>query len=100
MIDVHSHILPGLDDGSPDLEESVAMVRLAAETGTTDIVATPHSDLQFTFDPAVVEALAAAHFEGQPPVRLLQTLRRSPSVKSWIEPPNADWAAARVSARP
>ena len=41
MIDVHSHILPGLDDGSPDLEESVAMVRLAAETGTTDIVATP-----------------------------------------------------------
>ena len=59
MIDVHSHILPGLDDGSPDLEESIAMVRLAAETGTTDIVATPHSDLQFTFDPAIVEAKIA-----------------------------------------
>jgi len=55
MIDIHSHILPGLDDGSPDLTESVAMVRLAAEAGTTDIVATPHSDLQFAFDPAVVE---------------------------------------------
>jgi protein-tyrosine phosphatase len=55
MIDIHSHILPGLDDGSPDLGVSVAMVGLAAEAGTTDIVASPHSDLQFAFDPAVVE---------------------------------------------
>ena len=55
MIDIHSHILPGLDDGSPDLEQSVAMARLAAESGTTDLVASPHADLQFTFDPAVTE---------------------------------------------
>jgi protein-tyrosine phosphatase len=59
MIDIHCHILPGLDDGSPDLEESVAMLRLAAQTGTTDIVATPHSDLQYAFDPAVVEGKIA-----------------------------------------
>lgn len=56
MIDIHSHILPGLDDGSPDMEVSVAMVRMAAESGTTDMVASPHSDLQFSFDPAVTEA--------------------------------------------
>jgi protein-tyrosine phosphatase len=55
MIDIHSHILPGLDDGSPDLEVSVAMARLAAESGTTDLVASPHADLQFEFDPAVTE---------------------------------------------
>ncbi len=55
MIDIHSHLLPGLDDGSPNLEESLAMVRLAAESGTTDIVASPHASLEYTFDPDVVE---------------------------------------------
>ncbi len=60
MIDIHSHILPGLDDGSSDPDQSLAMIRLAAESGTTDIVATPHSDLQFPFDPAVTESAIAA----------------------------------------
>jgi protein-tyrosine phosphatase len=55
MIDIHSHILPGLDDGSPSMEESVAMARVAAEAGTTDIVATPHANLQYSFDPELVE---------------------------------------------
>ena len=40
--DLHTHILPGLDDGSPDSEVSHAMLRMAAESGTTDIFATPH----------------------------------------------------------
>ncbi len=57
MIDIHCHILPGLDDGAPDLETSVAMVRMAADSGTTDIVASPHSDLNFRFDPEAVETL-------------------------------------------
>jgi protein-tyrosine phosphatase len=55
MIDIHSHVLPGLDDGSPSLEESLRMVRVAAEAGTTDLVATPHANLQYSFDPEVVE---------------------------------------------
>jgi protein-tyrosine phosphatase len=54
MIDIHSHILWGLDDGARDLHESMAMLKIAAETGTTDIVATPHSDQQFKFDPLLV----------------------------------------------
>jgi protein-tyrosine phosphatase len=54
MVDIHSHILPGLDDGAKTLEESVAMLRMAAQDGTTDIVATPHSDLQYSFDPDLV----------------------------------------------
>jgi protein-tyrosine phosphatase len=57
MIDIHSHILPGIDDGARALDESVAMVRMAAAAGTTDIVASPHANLEFTFDPEVVEAL-------------------------------------------
>ena len=53
MIDIHSHIIWGVDDGARNREDSVAMLRLAAETGTTDIVATPHCDRQYKFDPAV-----------------------------------------------
>jgi len=54
VVDIHSHILPGLDDGAQTLEDSVEMLRLAAESGTTDIVATPHANLQFTFDPDLI----------------------------------------------
>lgn len=42
MIDLHSHILPELDDGSQSLAESLAMARLAVEGGVRAIVATPH----------------------------------------------------------
>ena len=55
MVDIHSHILPGLDDGAQTLDMAVAMLRLAAESGTTDIVATPHANLEFTFDPGLIE---------------------------------------------
>src|SRR5262245_1300189 len=42
MIDVHSHVLPGIDDGTMDIEEAVAFCRLARERGTEILVATPH----------------------------------------------------------
>lgn len=42
MIDLHCHLLPGVDDGARDLAESVALCRLAAAEGCTDLVATPH----------------------------------------------------------
>jgi protein-tyrosine phosphatase len=54
VIDIHSHILPGIDDGSKSLEESLAMVRMAAAAGTTDIVASPHANQEYSFDPVVV----------------------------------------------
>jgi len=55
MIDIHSHILWGMDDGARDRDTSLAMLKIAAESGTTDIVATPHSDLQFKYDAALVD---------------------------------------------
>lgn len=43
MIDLHNHLLPGIDDGAADLSESLEMCRVAAEDGIRVIVATPHS---------------------------------------------------------
>lgn len=40
--DFHSHILPGVDDGSHSVEESLAMLRMEAEQGVSHVVATPH----------------------------------------------------------
>ena len=57
MIDIHSHILPGVDDGPTSMEESLQMIRLAAASGTTEIVATPHACPQFFFDEPRVQAL-------------------------------------------
>ncbi|WP_462410336.1 tyrosine-protein phosphatase [Neobacillus sp. Marseille-QA0830] len=42
MIDLHCHILPGVDDGAKDLSESIEMARQAVEQGIHTIVATPH----------------------------------------------------------
>jgi protein-tyrosine phosphatase len=50
MIDVHCHILPGLDDGARDIQESLAMAQAAIEEGVTHIVATPHSSSEYAFN--------------------------------------------------
>lgn len=42
MVDLHSHIIPGVDDGPDDMTASVAMAEVAAHAGTGVIVATPH----------------------------------------------------------
>ena len=42
MFDLHSHILPGLDDGAKTIEESMKMLRVAAEDGIKGMAATPH----------------------------------------------------------
>lgn len=41
-IDIHSHILAGIDDGAKQIEESAKMLQIAAEDGITAIIATPH----------------------------------------------------------
>jgi len=55
MVDIHSHILPGVDDGARTLDESLQMLHIAAAAGTTDIVATPHANAQFPYDHARIQ---------------------------------------------
>jgi protein-tyrosine phosphatase len=42
LVDIHAHILPGIDDGPADLDDALGMARAAAEAGIGTLVATPH----------------------------------------------------------
>ena len=57
MIDLHTHILPGVDDGSPDMAMSVRMAEIALRCGTRTLVATPHSNQTQRFENFACEAL-------------------------------------------
>ena len=59
MIDIHHHLLWGLDDGADTPATTLAMARLAAEQGITHIVATSHASTHWTFQPEVVAARTA-----------------------------------------
>lgn len=71
MIDLHSHLLPGIDDGPASVEDALALARAAAAAGTRTIVATPHIDHRWKVEPTEVpdmvqrmrEALSEAHIE-------------------------------------
>lgn len=51
MVDIHCHLLPGLDDGPDSMEDSVRMAEAAVADGVTHIVATPHANDNYPFDP-------------------------------------------------
>ena len=77
MIDIHAHILPGVDDGSPSLASSLEMARLALESGVDAMIATPHRNLPESDEMLWADALArrteelsAALAEERVPLRL------------------------------
>jgi protein-tyrosine phosphatase len=59
MIDVHYHLLYGVDDGPKELEASLALAEASIAEGVTHIVATPHASYRYDFDPAVNQAKLA-----------------------------------------
>ena len=59
MIDIHNHLLFGLDDGSQNLETSVAMAKIAVEDGISHIVCTPHASGAYAYDPSQIAARIA-----------------------------------------
>jgi protein-tyrosine phosphatase len=54
LVDIHSHVLYGMDDGSKTLEQSIEMLKMAAAAGTTELVCTPHANRDYTFEPLVI----------------------------------------------
>jgi protein-tyrosine phosphatase len=56
VIDLHAHILPGVDDGPPTLDGSAAMAKSAVATGTTVMAATSHVNRGFGLTPAQLDA--------------------------------------------
>jgi protein-tyrosine phosphatase len=54
LVDIHSHILHGIDDGAKTLEDSIAMLKMASGAGTTDLAATPHANQKYRFDPQII----------------------------------------------
>jgi len=74
MIDMHSHVLPGIDDGPGSAEGSLAMLRVAAAAGITTLMATPHVSGRYRNDShtiaAAAELLQAARGAAEPGVEV------------------------------
>ena len=73
MIDIHSHILPGIDDGALSMSETIEMIEIARATGTTALVASPHADTQYSYEPErIEELLAEARAQAGPGIALVR----------------------------
>lgn len=91
MIDIHSHILPGLDDGAKNIEETLGMVRQLHEAGFKTLIATPHvlEGREFLSPAeilAVTEQVRERVAEAGIPVKIL------PGAENYIFPDMAKWA--------
>jgi protein-tyrosine phosphatase len=75
FVEIHFHLLPGVDDGPRTLEEAVWLARTAADEGTRTIVATPHVNSTFALDvntlPERVQQVAERLSRERVPVRVL-----------------------------
>ncbi len=59
MIDLHCHVLPGIDDGPATIDGSLALARAASAAGTRTLIATPHISARYPNDPATIARLVA-----------------------------------------
>ena len=112
MIDVHTHILPGIDDGSKSVEMSLEMLRILASQGVTTVVATPHfyatrnnperfyEDRQRAREqlgqlpedlPQVLLGAEVAYFEGISRSAQLENMRLGSSDLLLVEMPMSPW---------
>lgn len=101
MIDLHNHLIPGVDDGASTLEESRSALRTMMDQGVTTIVTTSHLDGSVTTDPdrleetleridtgwLRLEALAAEEFPG---------LRLERGLEVMLDTPEPDLSDARI----
>ena len=78
MVDFHSHILPGVDDGSASLEESLELLRREGEQGITHVAATPHFYARYDSPEAFLDRRSCAE------ERLRQVLEDHPGLPEVI----------------
>lgn len=119
MIDIHSHVLPGMDDGSRSVEESLAMLKESAKQGISHVAATSHfypmenSPEQFlarraaavrrlrsVWQPGLPELLLGAEvyfFEGMSGIAELDALRIEGTDLLLVEMPFSPWTDRMVS---
>ncbi len=91
MIDLHSHILPGIDDGADDLNASLEMAKQAVDSGVVNIVCTPHIHTgYFDNDKEIIatafEKLVEAKNSANLPLKLAYSaeVRICPEIMHWI----------------
>ncbi len=114
MLDFHTHILPGIDDGSRDVQQSIQMLQREAQLGVTEVIATSHyyasegSPEQFlhrrerawerlrpqvTSDmPSIRLGAEVQYFEGICAVEDIRKLRIEGSQLLLLEMPTIDWS--------
>lgn len=87
MIDWHSHVLPGIDDGSRNVAESISMIHMQASQGIKTVIATPHFyandesvDSFLERRAAAVELLKAQLPQGVPEIRCGAEVRYYPGI--------------------
>ncbi len=91
MIDIHAHILPGIDDGAPDLTAALEMAALAAESGVTVLAATPHC----------MDFAGRSNFWGQDLIRRIRDFRaelKSAGIPLTVVPGMEVYGTAQVPA--
>ena len=76
-VDIHSHILPGVDDGADDIQESMFLLKKAVEEGIRDIIATPHYGNENGYAPNVDQVRTA--FE-----EVVAACKKAKDEKPWI----------------
>jgi protein-tyrosine phosphatase len=59
LVDIHNHVIPGVDDGARDVADAVAAIRRLADAGATAVLATPHFQGSLTQEPAAQAARLA-----------------------------------------
>lgn len=111
MIDLHTHILPGMDDGAPDMETALQMLSMEAEQGIDTVALTPHyyrsKEKPAEFLARRAEAMKALRAEATGPKLILGAeVAYAPGMAEWpeleelcyegtkillIEPPMAPW---------
>lgn len=118
MIDIHSHILPGIDDGSKSVEMSLEMLGISARQGVHTIVATPHfyptrntpekfyADRQAAWEqlqprltedmPKVLLGAEVAYFDGLSRSQKLEDMRLGDSRLLLVEMPMRPWTDTMV----